>query len=305
MLKQRLLSGFALGLAGVAIVLLDIFLETGDYYFLWLGWRPRALLTTLLATGLAIVAIREFYGLAKAAGLQPFRFIGIILSIFLILENCAQSLSGWGLWLKDHRIDFTLPVLAAGLAAAFVLQVVRWGTKGAFGNIGVTLLGAIYIGLLGSFVVRIRQMTWEPEQTYRATLGAWHLAVFVGTIKMTDICAYFAGKHGGQHKLIASVSPGKTIEGLIGGLTGGVITCVILCRLTAILSNIWLALLLGIVLAGMGQLGDLAESIFKRDAREKDSSDSVPGFGGLLDVIDSLLLAAPLAYLIFALLPGR
>ena len=83
------------------------------------------------------------------------------------------------------------------------------------------------------------------------------------------------------------------------------ITCVILCQITAILSNIWLALLLGIVLAGMGQLGDLAESIFKRDAREKDSSDSVPGFGGLLDVIDSLLLAAPLAYLIFALLPGR
>lgn len=63
--------------------------------------------------------------------------------------------------------------------------------------------------------------------------------------------------------------------------------------------------MLGLVLAGMGQLGDLAESIFKRDAREKDSADSVPGFGGLLDVIDSLLLAAPLAYLIFAVLPSR
>jgi len=199
MLRQRLLSGFTLGLAGLLIVLLDVFLERGDYYFLWLGWRPRGLLTSLVAVVLAVVAIREFYGLARAAGLQPFRLIGIILSTFLILENCAHSLSGWGLWLKLHQIDFTLPVLAAGLAAAFVLQVLRWGTKGAFGNIGVTLLGAIYIGLLGSFIVRIRQMTWEPDQAYNATKGAWHLAVFVGTIKMSDICAYFAGKYGGQH----------------------------------------------------------------------------------------------------------
>jgi len=182
--------------------------------------------------------------------------------------------------------------------------VVRWGTKGAFGNIGATLLGVIYIGLLGSFIVRIRQMTWVPEESYIVVQGAWCLAIFVGTIKMTDICAYFAGKYGGRHKLIASVSPGKTVEGLIGGLIGGVITCVILCQVTGIISNIWLAVLLGIVLGGMGQLGDLAESIFKRDAQEKDSSDSVPGFGGLLDVVDSLLLAAPLAYLIFAMLPG-
>ncbi len=304
MLKQRLLSGFILGLVGVAIVLLDIFLEGGNYYFQWLGWRPRGLLTILLAMGLAIMALREFYSLARAAGLKPFVLIGIILSIFLFLENCAESLSGWGLWLKSQRIDFTLPVLAAGLAAAFVLQVVRWGTKGAFGNIGATLLGVIYIGLLGSFLVRIRQMTWLPEENYRAARGALHLAVFVGTIKMTDVCAYFSGKHFGKHKLIVSVSPGKTVEGLIGGLAGGVITCVILCHLTSIINSVWLTILLGIILSGMGQLGDLAESIFKRDAREKDSSNSLPGFGGFLDVIDSLLLAAPLAYLIFALLPS-
>ncbi len=305
MLKQRLLSGFAMGLVGVAIVLLDIFFERGNYYFHWLGWRPRGLLTTLLATGLAIMALREFYRLARAASLRPFVLVGVVLSIFLFLENCAHSLSGWGFWLKSHQIDFTLPVLAAGLAVAFVLQFLRWGTKGAFGNIGATLLGVIYIGLLGSFLVRIRQMTWMPEESYSSVRGAWHLAVFVATIKMTDVCAYFCGKRAGKHKLIVSVSPGKTVEGLIGGLAGGVITCVILCRLTFIISSIWMTIVLGLVLAGMGQLGDLAESIFKRDAREKDSSDSLPGFGGFLDVIDSLLLAAPVAYLIFALLSSR
>ena len=112
-------------------------------------------------------------------------------------------------------------------------------------------------------------------------------------------------KYLGRHRLISSISPGKTIEGLIGGLAGGVITCVILCHITDTLNRLYLAVLLGIVLAGLGQLGDLAESIFKRDAKEKDSSDSVPGFGGLLDVVDSLLVAAPLAFLIFAVLPSR
>ena len=303
MLRQRLLSGFILGLAGLGMVLLDIFLEQRHCYSLWLRWEPRGLLTSLVAAALAIVAIRGFYKLARAAGLRPFRLIGAIVSTFLILENCVEKLPGTNFANSFGRVDFTMLVVAGGLAVAFLLQVVRWGTKGAFGNIGVTMLGAIYIGLLGSFVVRIRQMGWAVDQAYDPITGAWHLAVFIATIKVTDICAYFTGKYAGRHKLIVSISPGKTVEGLIGGLSGGVITCVILCQRTAILSNVWFAAMLGLVLAGMGQLGDLAESIFKRDAQEKDSADSVPGFGGLLDVIDSLLLAAPLAYLIFAVLP--
>ena len=167
------------------------------------------------------------------------------------------------------------------------------------------LRGVIYIGLLGSFLVRIRQMGWLSEDVYTPLQGVYYLAIFVFTIKLTDICAFFTGKYLGRHRLISSISPGKTVEGLIGGLTGGIITCVILCRMTGTLNNLSLAVLLGTVLAGLGQLGDLAESIFKRDAKEKDSSDSVPGFGGLLDVFDSLLVAAPLAFLIFAVLPPR
>lgn len=304
MLRQRLLSGFILGLAGVGMVLLDIFLEQRHCYSLWFRWEPRGLLTSFVVVAMALVAIREFYKLARAAGLKPFGMIGVIVSTFLILENCVEKLPGTNFAQTFGRVDFTMLVVAGGLAAAFFLQVLRWGTKGAFGNIGVTMLGAIYIGLLGSFVVRIRQMGWATDDVYNATTGAWHLAVFIATIKITDVCAYFTGKYTGKHKLIVSVSPGKTVEGLIGGLTGGVITCVILCQITGILDNVWFAAMLGLVLAGMGQLGDLAESVFKRDAMEKDSADSVPGFGGLLDVIDSLLLAAPLAYFIFAVLPN-
>ena len=305
MLKQRLLSGFVLASVGIALVVLDVLLEQRQFYYRWLGWQPRGLLTCLLVTVLVIVAIRELYGLARAAGIYPFSLIGIVLSAYLVLETCGRGWTGQVLEPHLDRVDFTAFVLAGGLAAAFLLQVVRWGTKGAFANIGVTFLGVIYVGLLGSFLVRIRQMGWSAEQLYVPMQGAHYLAVFIGTIKMTDICAFFSGKYGGQHRLIRSISPGKTVEGLFGGLAGGIITCVILCHLTGILTNLPWALLLGIVLAGLGQLGDLAESIFKRDAKEKDSADSVPGFGGLLDVIDSLLVAAPLAFLIFAVLPSH
>lgn len=306
MLKLRLVSGLVLGLGGIGIVVLDCFLEQADLYYKCLGWRPRGLLVCLTAAALAIVAIREFYALARAAGLRPFRLIGAVVSTYLILETCGQGMP-WGsqLWPKLDRIDFTMFIIAAGLSAAFMLQVARWGTKGAFGNIGVTLLGAIYVGLLGSFVVRIRQIGWVLPEAYSPATGAWCLAVFVGTIKVTDICAYFAGNYLGRRKLIPSISPGKTVEGLIAGLTGGIITCVILCLLGNILNSWLVAALLGLVLAGLGQLGDLAESIFKRDAHEKDSSDSVPGFGGLLDVIDSILVPAPLAYMILAALTFR
>ena len=305
MLRQRLLSGFVLTLIGLAVVVLDVLLEQQGYYYRWLGWQSRGLLTCLLVTLLALAAIREFYALARAAGVHPFSWIGAILCAQLVLETSGPGRFAKVLGMELGRVDFTPFVLAAGLGAAFLVQVVRWGTKGAFANIGVTFLGIIYIGLLGSFLVRIRKMTWAAEGLYNPTLGAYYLAIFVCTIKMTDICAFFTGKYLGRRRLISSISPGKTVEGLFGGLAGGIVTCVILCRITGILNNLIWAVLLGVVLAGLGQLGDLAESIFKRDAKEKDSSNWVPGFGGLLDVVDSLLVAAPLAFLIFAVLPSH
>lgn len=305
MLRQRFVSGFALAFTGLIVVVLDVLLERQGYYYSWLGWAPRGLLTCLLVTILALIAIREFYVLARAAGAHPFSVIGAILSAHLVLETSGPGWLSEALGPNLSLVDFTAFVLAGGLAAAFVLQVVRWGTKGAFANIGATFLGVIYVGLLGSFLVRIRQMTWCTEELYNPVQGAYYLMIFVCTIKMTDICAFFAGKYGGRHRLIDSISPGKTVEGLLGGLAGGIITCVILCPITGILNSLSWSVILGVVLAGLGQLGDLAESIFKRDAEEKDSSDSVPGFGGLLDVIDSLLVAAPLAFLIFAVLPSR
>lgn len=123
-------------------------------------------------------------------------------------------------------------------------------------------------------------------------------------VKFTDIGAYFGGRSLGKRKLIPWLSPGKTWEGLACGLATAAIVGLI-CALVwrhALSTLKWdKALLFGVIIGGVGQLGDLLESLFKRDAEVKDSGNFIPGFGGLLDVIDSPLLAAPAAYLLFSL----
>ena len=119
-------------------------------------------------------------------------------------------------------------------------------------------------------------------------------------VKMTDIGAFFTGRAIGKHKLIPWLSPGKTWEGLAGGLVlSGIVGA---CFAPSIVDLEWYkGALFGILIGGIGQLGDLLESMMKRDADVKDSGDLIPGFGGMLDVIDSPLLAAPFAYLLFSL----
>jgi phosphatidate cytidylyltransferase len=123
-------------------------------------------------------------------------------------------------------------------------------------------------------------------------------------VKSTDIGAYFGGRALGKHKLIPWLSPGKTWEGLVCGLlTAGLIGSLFSRWINPPSYHLiwWKGLIFGIVIGGIGQLGDLLESLMKRDAEVKDSSKLIPGFGGILDITDSPLLAAPFAYLLFSL----
>jgi phosphatidate cytidylyltransferase len=123
-------------------------------------------------------------------------------------------------------------------------------------------------------------------------------------VKFTDIGAYFGGRALGRHKLIPWLSPGKTWEGLFFGvLTAGAVgaLCSPWINPPSYHLDWWKGLIFGIVIGGIGQLGDLLESMMKRDAEVKDSGTLVPGFGGILDIIDSPLLAAPFAYIMFSL----
>lgn len=176
---------------------------------------------------------------------------------------------------------------------AFIAQSIQFRGPGVtMSTLAGTVLAITYVGLLGSFVLQFR---WLSPQ-----FGILPLALLVATAKGADIGAYTMGRIAGRHKLWPRLSPNKTIEGAIGGLVFGVLgASLVLLVSRGLLSKPLLtwpeAIGFGVVVGSAAQLGDLMESMIKRDCERKDSSATLPGFGGVLDVLDSLLFAGPVA----------
>ncbi len=184
-------------------------------------------------------------------------------------------------------------MLAAALARAW-----KQHTQEAIHHMAGTTLAMLYLGGLGWFLMALRVKHGVTPPHFQGTTMTVVMIILV--VKFTDIGAYFGGRALGKHKLIPWLSPGKTWEGLICGLILAGLVGVALGPVVQSLD--WVrGLIFGVVLGGVGQLGDLLESLMKRDAEVKDSGHLIPGFGGILDVIDSPLLAAPFAYLLFSL----
>lgn len=253
----------------------------------WLGGRVAfaAALAGLVAAGLA-----EFYRLAGRAGARPAAAFGTALGVILV---AAQ-------WLKDRfghewpltEIDPVVVAAGGALFGAVICQVARHGVANAWMNVGATILGLACVWFPASFVWGIR----------RFGLGA--LVMFVCVVKMSDVAAYFVGRAVGRRPLAPVVSPKKTIAGAWGGLAAGVLTAAAFRLALPDHSGglgVIAALLFGVLTTTFGMLGDLGESLLKRAAAVKDASSLVPGFGGLLDVIDSPLGAAPMAFLVLSL----
>jgi phosphatidate cytidylyltransferase len=237
----------------------------------------------------AVVELAVLFG---SKMIRPYRIIASLgagsmavhafLTQFRAFENIATSCLAF-------IIVFTM--LSAALRRA-------WGkhTQEAITAMAGTVLAMMYLGGLAWFLVALR-----VKHSNHFTGSTMTVVMILLTVKFTDIGAYFGGRALGRHKLIPWLSPGKTWEGLACGmLTAGLVGA--LCA-PWVFSVSWpKGLIFGIMIGGVGQLGDLLESLMKRDAEVKDSSHLIPGFGGVLDVIDSPLLAAPFAYLLFSLL---
>jgi phosphatidate cytidylyltransferase len=183
----------------------------------------------------------------------------------------------------------------AVLMVTFVVQSLSFEAPGrAVSTIAGTMLVVAYIGLLGSFIVQFR---WFDGCKH----GLLPLAFLIATAKGADVGAYTVGRIAGRRKLWPSLSPNKTIEGALGGLAFACIAAMIV-EAWAVSSNSMTGLgwagtaVFGLVIGVTAQVGDLMESMIKRDCRQKDASAAVPGFGGVLDVLDSLLFSAPVAY---------
>ncbi|MGD0898216.1 MAG: phosphatidate cytidylyltransferase [Thermoguttaceae bacterium] len=260
---------------------------------LWL--LPALVAFTLLATA-------ETLGLARAAGLRPLGGVVYLGNLLLVLGDVFLVFTPWlhlvgspwfGVLSQDDLHFHRTWVLAAVVLATGLILLGEMGRYqkpgGVLANAAVAVLALVYVGVMLDFAVQIR-MEW----------GVGAMASWIITVKMGDIGAYTTGRLIGRHKLYPRLSPGKTIEGAAGAL---VFSCAgawaSLAWLAPLVAGrpLWSWLVYGLLLGITGMLGDLAESVLKRDAGVKDSSRWMPGFGGTLDILDSLLLSAPVAWL--------
>lgn len=281
MLKYRLIFGALMIALFVGIILVDGWLD-GTISSEQTDASIQATLLAILIAALAIPAQFEMAALTRRAGAVIFKPLAVIGAILL-----ATSWY-WGQFFSqvpNFRLFYMLFVSAFCLLSLFVYQYLRYGTSGTIVNCGANLFAIFYLGLLSGFVLGIR-----------VDFGVWPLLMFICVVKSSDTGAYAAGKCFGKHKFSPKLSPGKTWEGIIGAVLAAVAVALVFAGCCGIMTWPW-AVVFGGFLAFAGQLGDLAESMLKRDAEQKDSAESVPGFGGILDIIDSPLATAPLAYL--------
>lgn len=227
----------------------------------------------------ASIAFYEFSILAKNKGANVNIWLGI-LSIVLLLIN---------------QYNFFVSFLSIILLIVFILSLVELfrNKDSAIINLGTTLLGILYIGLFSTALLGIRE--FYQDDLYNR--GGYIIIAILATIWVCDSAAYYGGTALGKHKLFKRVSPNKSWEGAIFGFIFA-ITTMILAKIIILNFLSWnTAIALGFIVGIFGQIGDLIESLIKRDAGVKDSSAIIPGHGGIFDRFDSLLYTAPLIFL--------
>ncbi len=262
---------------GIKRVLSSIVLIPVLYVIVW--ELPPAYFAGVVALA-AGIGQYEFYRMAKGRGIRPLTVIGIVLGVLVSIA-----------------IDFYQPGFRGGRGSAFLMAfcvllitVVRLFSsrpvEGAIEDISATLLGIFYVSMLFGFQIALRVGDHGRQ---------WLMFMYL-VIWASDIGAYYVGTSLGRHKLYAKISPKKSVEGLIGGMVAAA-GAALLCRVWFLSSvGVREAAVLGLALAAAGTLGDLVESLFKRDAGVKDSGSLIPGHGGMLDRMDSMLFAAPVLY---------
>jgi phosphatidate cytidylyltransferase len=239
---------------------------------------------TLLLVG---VGYFEVARMIRSAGTVPLGVTGPLGAC--ILATCPV----WLQLVSGLRVGGGLLwVPAVLLPAVFLEQMIVGRTHDAIRRIGCTLLAIAYLGLGGAMILTIRIAHGVPM-----------LVLFLVAVKFADIGAYFTGKTWGKHKMIPWLSPGKSWEGLLGGLVASalVATGIVWVFGPERTFALWKAPLFGLSMCFAGQFADLCESLLKRSADIKDSGSLVPNFGGVLDIMDSPLIAAPIAMVLLAI----
>jgi len=240
---------------------------------------------TMLCVLIVLLTFPAMVELSKLAALKELKIFTAFATVASILFATTWY---WPQFIAIQRGIYLSFLSAFVLLGLLFIQYIRFGTSDVLANCGANYFSIIYTGLLSGFVLAIR-----------IDFGLWPFLMFVFVVKAADTGAYTAGKLFGTHKFSPRLSPGKTWEGMAGAVVAAAIVAVLFAANCGIM-NFRLAVIFGLLFAFTGQLGDLAESMLKRDALQKDSTNAIPGFGGILDIIDSPLAAAAFAYLFFS-----
>jgi phosphatidate cytidylyltransferase len=273
-------------LVGAILIVLTVGMLVADQHFP--AWYPFLFVFVI---GLSLAACRELVLL-----LGPNRAPQIPVCYFGVL---VLGLANWLAHLPERQANpwpMVLAILTGLVLTVFLYEMAVFeGSGRSVERMAVTLWVVMYLGLLPCFFAQLRWL-YPPAVAERGSV-ALALAIFVP--KGCDVGAYFTGRLLGRHRMTPVLSPKKTWEGAAGGLVMAVLATVALDRLgpVALLRENWLLEIgFGLTLGVAGMLGDLAESLIKRDCQSKDASHAVPGFGGVLDVVDAVIFAAPPAY---------
>ena len=281
-MKIRILLGLTMLAAVLGVLWVDHYLESHG--------RPFSLPLTALLIVAAYKGFRELAQMAAATRVKLLPVSGIVSTIAL------AAIPFWWRLISPGEPTGRIVLMALGLIllAIFGEQMIRSRTNNALQCVACTVLALTYVGAGLAMILAMRTVYGVPV-----------LLVFLAGVKCTDIGAYFVGSAIGRHKLIPWLSPGKSWEGLIGGLIAGAVAaaCVHWALDVHIMTS-WQAALFGIAMGLAGQLGDLCESLLKRSVQVKDSGNVLPEYGGILDILDSPLLAAPVAMLLLMVITG-
>jgi phosphatidate cytidylyltransferase len=279
----------------------------------------------VLVCAMSALGLVEYAGLVRAKGSEPQMGVAVVFTVAIVAvflhERLHLLLSGL---LVPLGLAVPLPSMSQGFLIVMLLFIPLLLTVELFrnrpnpiANIASTLLGVLYPGLCFGSLVGLREV-FVPEEfpvtkhfglqglstsdAIVAQIDVWGgmtVCTIFASIWACDSAAYFAGRAFGKNRLWPRISPNKTREGALAGFVAAIVVFLVANRLVLPFLSLGEVLMCGVIVGAVGQLGDLVESLFKRDAGMKDSSALIPGHGGVLDRFDSLLLVSPLLYLYF------
>jgi phosphatidate cytidylyltransferase len=262
MLKYRVITGAV----GVPLVILAI----------WFG-DPWPWFTLLLAAA-ALAGTYEFYRMVNFDKREPLLYLGLLWTLALVLNHHYRSL------------DVLPIIITATMLISLIYLLHRPSREKSFRNWAWTIVGALYIGWMLSYWLNLRGLEDGQNWVYLAML----------TTFSNDTGAFFIGRAWGKHKLASAISPSKTWEGAIGGLIsailGSIVIAIVLNLISPFTFKYWQIIFLGILISLFAQLGDLVESLLKRNTGVKESGNLLPGHGGVLDRFDSLIFVGAVVY---------